>query len=70
MTITSKSTLKVELRLNALDNLKSLHGKLNPQCGSSKDPSLTEKSVSAEKTHRTFSTRPNKDSEPAGESQD
>lgn len=70
MVITSKSELKSEIRLNALDNFKSLQEKLNPQNGSVRDPSLTEKSVSAEKTHRTFSTRPNKDWEPAGESQD
>lgn len=49
MAITSKSELKTETRLNALDNFKSLQGKLNPQNGSARDPSLTEKSVSAEK---------------------
>lgn len=72
MASTSKNELKSETRLNALDNFKSLQGKLNPQNGSARDPSLslTEKSVSAEKTHRTFSTRPNKDWKPAGDSQD
>lgn len=54
MAFTSKNELKIEARLNALDNFKPLQGKFNPQNGSARDPSLTEKSVSAGKNPPDF----------------
>lgn len=49
-----KKRMKSETRLNAFGNFKSLQGKLNSQNGSARDPSLTEKSVSAEKNPPDF----------------